>query len=121
MTARALVPALLDPRLLAPALVTALALTGAACDIKVGDKGVSVGIVRGRAMDEWTRTYMLPAAGGTIEVVNVNGGIDVEGAPMPTATAASVPNIGGVQVVVTAQREARASSDEAAQDLLKRV
>lgn len=85
--------------------VLLVALAGSACDVKVGgDGGLSLGITEGRASDEWTRTYTLPA-GGTLEVVNVNGGIEV----VPAS---------GPQVEVVARRQARAGDDAAARDVL---
>lgn len=87
--------------------VILLAGLGAACDIQVGDKGVSLGIARGRATDEWVRTYTLPP-GGRLEVVNTNGEIQVE----PSS---------GREVEVRVQRTARAGSDEEAQALLQSI
>jgi hypothetical protein len=77
----------------------------AGCDVRVGDNGVSVDIAHGKATEEWTRSYSI-APGGQFEIINVNGAIEV--------TAAS-----GSAVEVHAIREARASSDEAAQAVLK--
>jgi hypothetical protein len=59
------------------------------------------------AKDEWNRSYTL-APDGQVEVVNVNGTI--------VATPAD-----GAQVEIRAERKAGASSQEAANDLLKRV
>lgn len=84
-----------------------LALLAAACDVRVGDQGVSVGIVEGIARDEWTRTYTVPE-GGRVEIENLNGQIDVFAAA-------------GEQVEVRATREVRSRTDEAAQELLKQV
>ncbi len=86
-------------------LALCLAGASAACDVSVGDKGVSFGIAKGRAQDEWARTYTLPP-GGRLEVANVNGSIDV----MPAE---------GNQVEVRAERIASAVSDEAARELLR--
>lgn len=86
------------------ALVLAAAL-GAACDVHVGENGVSLDVASGKAREEWNRTYTL-AKGGSLEIVNVNGAI--------------VVNAGtGPQVEVKATRQARAASDEEAQALLK--
>jgi hypothetical protein len=93
---------------LRPALVVVVALPLTACDVRVGEQGgVSVGIVEGRASDEWVRAYSL-AAGGELAIVNPHGPIDV----FPAA---------GSEVEVRARREVRARSDEAAQELLKQV
>lgn len=87
--------------------VLGAALLAPACDVQVGDHGVSVDIAHGKATEEWARTYTL-APGGRLEIVNVNGPIDV--------TAAT-----GSAVEVHATREARASSDDAARDLLRQT
>jgi hypothetical protein len=80
-------------------------LAGAACDVRVGEHGVSVDIAQGKATDEWSRTYTV-APGGRLEVLNVNGSIEVSRATGPVVT-------------VKAVREARADSDEAAQAMLR--
>lgn len=93
-----------------PLLVSALFLTaalGAACDVQVGEQGVSLDIVEGKATEEWTRRYTLPK-GGRLEIVNVDGAINV----FPAT---------GSQVEVRAKREARSRSDKAAQELLARM
>jgi len=86
-------------------LVSVLSVTLAACDISVGDSGFSMGVLSGKATDIWTRTY--PMASGAVEISNVNGLIDV--------------SEGGSTVEVRAERTAKASSDEAAKDLLGKV
>ncbi len=83
-------------------LTVTLALAG--CDVKVGEGGLSLNIADGKASDEWVRSYTLPA-GGTLEIVNLNGRIDA----FPTD---------GPTVEVTAKREIRAGSDEQAQEAL---
>lgn len=87
--------------------VVAAALLVAACDVRVGEDGVSVDVARGRARDEWARTYTLPAT-GTFEIVNVNGVIE--------ATPAD-----GTAVEVRAVREVRSASEEQSQALLQKV
>jgi hypothetical protein len=57
--------------------------------------------------DQWTRSYPLPA-GGQVEVINVNGRIDVTGTD-------------GSTVEVVAERIGKASSAEAAREMLKRI
>jgi hypothetical protein len=89
-----------------PALLV-LALAASACDVNVGEHGFSMGITAGKAQNEWTKTYTVDA-GGQFEIVNVNGMINAS----PAA---------GAQVEVRAERIAKASSDEAAQELLKKI
>jgi hypothetical protein len=61
----------------------------------------------GRATDEWTRTYPL-APGGTLQIGNTNGRIDVEGTD-------------GSTVEVRAERIAKGTTDAAASELLPRI
>src|SRR5262245_45058445 len=61
----------------------------------------------GRATDEWTHTYPI-GAGGEIRIVNTNGRIEVEPAD-------------GAEVVVRAERIAKAATDEGARELLPRI
>lgn len=89
----------------ATAVVVAIGL--AACDIAVnGEGGFSFG-VGAQARDEWTRSYQL-GAGGRLEVINVNGQISAEAS-------------GGESVEIRAERTAKASSEEAAKDLLAKT
>lgn len=93
---------------LRPVPLSALVLTatlGAGCDVHVGENGVSLDVASGKAREEWSRTYTL-APGGDLEIVNVNGAINVDAGTGP-------------QVEVKAIRQARAPSDEEAQALLK--
>jgi len=93
---------------LRPVPLSALVLTatlGAGCDVHVGENGVSLDVASGKAREEWSRTYTL-APGGDLEIVNVNGAINVDAGTGP-------------QVEVKATRTARASSDEEAQAVLK--
>ena len=92
-------------RLLFAALALAATLPG--CDIKVDGDNVSLGVSRGRANDDWVRSYTL-AKGGRFEVANENGEIVVKGTR-------------GTEVKVTAHREVTARSDEEAQDRLKNL
>jgi hypothetical protein len=78
-----------------------------ACDVKVGQDGVSVDVVHGKASDEWKRSYRL-APGGHLDIINVSGLI--------TASRAEGPD-----VEVTATREARATTDEAAKAILDKA
>jgi hypothetical protein len=56
-------------------------LASQGCDVTIRDGDVSFGQLHGRATQEWNRTYALEA-GGRVEVINVNGPIDVGvGAP----------------------------------------
>ena len=84
-----------------------VAVLGAGCDINVGEHGLSMDVAAGKAQDEWTRSYTL-GAGGRLEVVNVNGTIEVTPAD-------------GAAVSVRAERIAKASNDEEARELLKKV
>lgn len=78
-----------------------------ACEINTGGGGFTLGVSRGSATDTWTRTYPV-AAGGRVELVNVNGRIEAE---------AGV----GDHVELLGVRTAKASSDEAAKALLDRI
>ena len=50
----------------------------AACDIAVdGHGGLNFDLAAGKAQDEWTRSYKV-AAGGRLEIINVNGRITAE-------------------------------------------
>jgi Toastrack DUF4097 len=80
-------------------------LAAAACDIQVGDRGVSVGVSGGKATDQWQRTYTLEP-GARLEIINTFGSIDVSGAD-------------GSDLYVQVNREAHASSDEAARASLE--
>lgn len=88
-------------------LVFAAAMLASACDVQVGENGLSVDIAHGRAKDEWVRTYTLPAT-GTLEIVNVNGLIE------------ATPSDGG-QIEVRAEREIRTSSEEQSKALLQKL
>jgi hypothetical protein len=87
--------------------VLLLAAALAACDVSVGDGGFSLGLSAGRAQDTWTRSYPL-SPGGRLELINVNGRIDAE----PSS---------GEAVELSAERTARAPSDDAARELLGRI
>jgi DUF4097 and DUF4098 domain-containing protein YvlB len=93
-------------RLLFAALALAAVLPG--CDIKVDEGGgVSLDVSRGRASDDWVRSYTL-AKGSRFEIANENGEISVKGTS-------------GSEVKVTAHRQVSASSDAEAQERLKNV
>lgn len=98
-------PTMRIPRVLVACLLAACA---GACDVHV-DKGggLSVGLARGKATEEWRRTYTLPA-GGTLDLVNVNGPIEAR----PAA---------GPHVEVVVRREAEAPSDQVARELLQKA
>ncbi|MGE3273539.1 MAG: DUF4097 domain-containing protein [Vicinamibacterales bacterium] len=88
--------------------VVAVAALVAGCDISVdGSGGFDLEFAAGKAQDEWTRSYDL-APGGQLELINVNGRITAEASD-------------GAKLELTAVREARAMSDEAAQELLKEI
>jgi putative adhesin len=93
-------------------LVSIAALLGTlclviACDVKVGKEGVSVDVAHGKASDEWKRSYSLPP-GGRLDIVNVSGEITVLASD-------------GAGVEVVASREARAATDELAQEALQKA
>jgi DUF4097 and DUF4098 domain-containing protein YvlB len=92
------------------ALVAGLCLSAtgaAACDISIGDTGFNVGMASNKATETWTRNYDV-AARGQFEVVNTNGLVEVlQGT--------------GSKVEVSAEKIAKASSDEAAKDLLRKI
>jgi hypothetical protein len=80
----------------------------AACDIAVdGHGGFDFGMAAGKAQDEWTRSYKV-ASGGRLELINVNGRITAEATD-------------GAEIEVRAERSTKATSDEAAKDLLNRI
>jgi DUF4097 and DUF4098 domain-containing protein YvlB len=89
---------------LCPAVLAAV-FACAACDVKVGDGGMSFDVTQGRAEDEWTRTYTL-AKGSHLEIVSGGGPVNVT----PSA---------GETVEIRIIREGRAATDEAAQQALK--
>jgi DUF4097 and DUF4098 domain-containing protein YvlB len=81
-------------------LAVAVAAVGlAACDVVISSLDV-----KGRAEDQWTRSYPI-AANGEVEIVNTNGGIEVTGGA-------------GTQVEVTAERTTKGMTDEDARKLL---
>ncbi len=88
--------------------VVAVTVALAGCDIAInGDGGFHFDIAAGKAQDEWTRTYQV-AAGGRLEIINVNGRITAEGSD-------------GTAVDIRAERSAKAATDEGARDLLGRI
>src|SRR5262245_25473540 len=93
---------------LLPLWLAAAAVTGAGCDVRAGEGGFSLGMASGRATDEWKKTYTI-GANGRFEVRNTNGTVTVE-----QGTQADT-------VEVRAERIAKASSDEAAQSVLKQI
>ena len=87
-------------------LVGALSL--AACDIKTSANGnFSFDIAAGKATDTWSRTYTVSEK-GRFELINVNGRITAE----PTD---------GAEIVVEGRRTAKASSDDAAREMLAKL
>ena len=79
----------------------------AACDIAVdGHGGFDFG-VGAQAKDEWTRTYQI-SPGGRFELINVNGRINAEASD-------------GTAIEVKAERTAKATTEEAAKELLNRI
>ena len=89
-------------------VLASLVLASAGCDVKVGDGGgLSVDFTAGKATDEWVRTYDIKP-GGRLDISNVNGQIEASLSP-------------GTQVEVRAVREARAGSEEASRELLRKM
>lgn len=87
-------------------LLASVAVTG--CDIAVdGHGGFGFGLAAGKASDQWTRTYQVGSS-GRLELINVNGRITAEASE-------------GTAVEVVADRTAKATTDEAAKDLLGRI
>ena len=84
-----------------------LAVASAAAALVACDVVVSSLDVKGRATDQWTKTYQV-APTGEIEIANVSGGIDVTGGT-------------GSQVEIIAERTARGITDEDAKKLLGQV
>ena len=82
--------------------VAVLAAGLAACDVVVSSLDV-----KGRATDQWTRTYQVGPT-GEVEIDNTNGGIEIAGGS-------------GDQVEVTAERTAKGMTDEDARKLLGQV
>lgn len=90
------------------AALLSIGLTTSACDIKTSSSGdFSMSLAAGKAEDTWSRTYKL-ADKGRFELINVNGRITAE----PTD---------GTEVVVEAHRTAKATSEDAAKELLAQL
>jgi hypothetical protein len=90
------------------AALFASALTLSACDIKTSANGnLSFDLAAGKAEETWSRTYKL-ADKGRLELINVNGRITAEATEGP-------------ELVVEGKKTAKASSDEAAKELLTRL
>jgi hypothetical protein len=95
-------------QLLAFALAVACSWATAACDVQVGKEGgLSFDVASARARDTWTRSYSLEG-GGRLELINVSGRIVAEASA-------------GSAVELVGERTARASSEEAARELLDKV
>ena len=89
------------------AACVAAALLAGACDVNVGNGDFHVGIASGRATDTWDRTYTV-SPGGRVELENGNGAIEVTQAT-------------DGKLSVHAERIAKASTDEAAKQLLAKI
>jgi hypothetical protein len=89
------------------AACVAAALLASACDVNVGNGDFSVGMASGRASDTWDRSYTV-SPGGRVELENGNGAIEVTQAT-------------DGKLSVHAERIAKASSDEAAKQLLAKI
>jgi Putative adhesin len=60
-----------------------------ACDVTIKDGDVSINHAQGRATREWTRKYVL-APNGRVEIVNVNGPIEIGTGPAGAVDVAAV-------------------------------
>jgi hypothetical protein len=98
---------MLRSRLLRVGLSLAVVVATAACDVSVGQDGFSMDLAAGKAQDTWTRSYPL-GPGGRFELLNVNGRIDAE-----PATGSALELVG--------ERTAKATTDDAARELLGKV
>ena len=87
-------------RVVGPVWLLAAIVSLAGCDLVMSD-------FSSQARDEWSRSYTL-AAGGRVEVINVNGRIEVQ----PTA---------GETVEVRADKVGRAATEEGAKAALGRI
>jgi DUF4097 and DUF4098 domain-containing protein YvlB len=96
-------------RPLARVVAVALVATGlAACDLAVdGHGGFDFGMASAKAADQWARNYEVPS-GGRLEIINVNGKITAEATD-------------GARIEISAERTAKASSEEAAKELLGKI
>lgn len=90
-----------------PVCLVCLSLAVTACDVRVGEGGLSFDVAQGKAAEDWTRTYTL-AANGRLEIASANGAIEAFPSTSP-------------QVEIAIHREARANTDEAAQAVLKEL
>jgi hypothetical protein len=89
-------------------LVTASLLgaaVGAACDVKVGEKGMSVGVARETASNEWSRSYQLPP-NGQLDLSTTNSLVEVTGSTQS-------------QTDVRVVQEAAAMTKEAAKEAIE--
>src|SRR4029079_1635559 len=69
--------------------------------------GINFDLATGKAQDTWTRSY--PAGtDGRLEIININGRITAEA-------------FDGTSIEITAERTAKASTDDAARELLKQI
>jgi hypothetical protein len=89
------------------AALSFVAVAVAACDIAVeSEGGLNFGI-GAQAKDEWTRSYKV-APGGQLELININGRISAEA-------------VEGDRIEIHGERTAKATSDEAARELLSKT
>jgi hypothetical protein len=95
-------------RLVAACALVVLATIVAACDIAIdGHGGLNFDLAAGKAQDEWSRTYTV-APTGRLELININGKITAEASDGPA-------------IEIKAERKAKATSDEAARELLGKL
>ena len=89
------------------AALSIIAIALAACDIAVQGEGGLHFDIGAQARDEWTRSSKL-APGGVLELLNVNGRITAEATD-------------GDAVELRGERSVKATSEEAARDLLSKI
>ncbi len=90
------------------ALILAVGLAAAGCDIQAGNGGdFKIDFASGKATDTWSRTYKL-AEKGRFELINVNGKITAEATD-------------GAEVIVEGRRTAKGRSDEQAKEMLAKL
>ena len=94
-------------RLVTACALVVLAAGVSACDIAIDGHGGLNFDAAGKAQDEWSRTYTV-AATGRLELININGKITAEASD-------------GTAIEIKAERKAKATSDEAARELLGKL
>jgi hypothetical protein len=95
-------------RLVTASALVVLAAGVSACDIAIdGHGGLNFDVAAGKAQDEWARTYTV-APTARLELININGKITAEASD-------------GAAIEIKAARTAKASTDDAARELLGKI